>query len=56
MGHYGKFKVAILGFGVEGKDALRYFLGQGSTVTVLDKKSLEELERSGFEKSEDSES
>src|SRR3989344_910005 len=49
MGHYSKYKVAILGFGLEGQDALRYFLGQGSTVTVLDKKPIEELDRNGFE-------
>ena len=48
MGHYGKFKVAILGFGMEGQDALRYFLGQGSTVTVFDKKPKEELSVSDF--------
>ncbi|MDO8452325.1 MAG: UDP-N-acetylmuramoyl-L-alanine--D-glutamate ligase [bacterium] len=48
MGHYGKFKVGILGFGLEGQDALRYFLGQGSTVTVLDKKPIEELDRTAF--------
>lgn len=44
MGHYGKYKVAILGFGVEGQDAARYFINQGSTVTILDKKLKEELD------------
>ncbi|MBI4157736.1 UDP-N-acetylmuramoyl-L-alanine--D-glutamate ligase, partial [Candidatus Woesebacteria bacterium] len=41
--HYSDWKVAILGFGVEGKDAARYFLGQKSIITVFDKKEEKEL-------------
>lgn len=36
--HYKDYKVAILGFGVEGQDAARYFLGQKSVITVFDQK------------------
>lgn len=42
-------KVAILGFGVEGKDAAKYFLGKHADITVFDKKQKEELNFSGFE-------
>ncbi len=37
-------RVAILGFGIEGKDALKYFVGKNAEITVFDKKSKEELE------------
>ncbi len=33
--HYSKYKIAILGFGVEGQDAARYFLGQQSKKIVV---------------------
>lgn len=36
-------KVAILGFGIEGQDAARYFLAKNSQVTVFDKKPKESL-------------
>lgn len=36
--HYKDYKVAILGFGVEGQDAARYFIGQKSIITVFDQK------------------
>lgn len=36
--HYSKYKIAIIGFGVEGQDAARYFLGQQSKkISVFDK-------------------
>lgn len=42
-------RVAILGFGVEGKDAARYFVQKKAEVTVFDKKQKEELAISDFE-------
>ena len=39
-----KNKVAILGFGLEGKDALDYFLARGANVSIFDKKEEKELE------------
>lgn len=42
-------KVAILGFGIEGKDAAQYFLKKGVEITVFDKKPKEELDIAGFE-------
>lgn len=48
MGHYGKYNVAIIGFGIEGQDATRYFLGQGSKITIFDKKPIENLNTAGF--------
>ncbi len=47
--HYSDWKVAILGFGVEGKDAARYFLGQKSIITVFDKKSKSEIVKNEWE-------
>ena len=42
--HYSDFNVAILGFGVEGQDAARYFLGQKSKrIVVFDKRSKVEV-------------
>lgn len=35
--HYKDYKVAILGFGVEGQDAAGYFLGQKSIITIFDR-------------------
>lgn len=37
-------RMAILGFGIEGKDAVRFLVGQGAQVVIFDKKSKEELE------------
>lgn len=31
-------KVAILGFGMEGKDAMRYFLNKDAQISVFDNK------------------
>ncbi|MDO8503162.1 MAG: UDP-N-acetylmuramoyl-L-alanine--D-glutamate ligase [bacterium] len=42
--------VAILGFGMEGQDATKYFLAQGAKITVFDKKPREEIARGGWEK------
>jgi len=39
-----KNKIAILGFGLEGKDALDYFLAKGANVSIFDKKEEKELE------------
>lgn len=49
--HYSNHKVAILGFGVEGQDAARYFLGQKSKkIAVFDKNSKDVLPAEGYEK------
>lgn len=42
-------KVAILGFGVEGQDAARYFLKKGAQITVFDKKEKEEITKGEWE-------
>lgn len=42
---FKKKKVAILGFGVEGESSVRFFVAEGATVTVLDKKSKEEIDQ-----------
>ena len=39
-----KKKIAILGFGLEGKDALDYFLARGANVSIFDKKEKADLE------------
>jgi len=45
-------KIAILGFGTEGKDVLGYLLKQGfSDITVFDKKEKQELDFSGIDTS-----
>lgn len=41
--------IAILGFGVEGKDAAQYFLSRGAEITVFDKKEKNEIDTSGFD-------
>lgn len=46
--HYSGWKVAILGFGLEGQDAARYFLGQKSIITVFDKKEEKEIVTSAW--------
>ena len=43
-------KAAILGFGIEGKDAAKYLLGQGWEVVVFDQKEERELDFSGIDK------
>ncbi|MEK7111985.1 MAG: UDP-N-acetylmuramoyl-L-alanine--D-glutamate ligase [Patescibacteria group bacterium] len=39
-----KNKVAILGFGLEGKDTLDYFLAKGASVSIFDKKKESDLD------------
>ena len=39
-----KTKVAILGFGMEGKDTLDYFLAKGASVSIFDKKEEKDLD------------
>lgn len=49
--HYSNFKIAILGFGVEGQDAARYFLGQKSKrIVAFDKSPVENLPASDYQK------
>lgn len=40
-------KIGIIGLGIEGKDALRFLVGQGAYITVFDKKKEKELDTSG---------
>lgn len=42
-------KVAVIGLGIEGKDAISYLLGCGADVTVYDKKTESELDFTGVE-------
>lgn len=46
MNNFLNQKVAVIGLGIEGKDAINYLLGKGAIVTLFDKKSENEL---GFE-------
>ena len=51
--HANKFKgkkVAILGFGIEGRDALRYVDNKGAKITILDRKNEKDLDFRGFNK------
>ncbi|MBI2268280.1 MAG: UDP-N-acetylmuramoyl-L-alanine--D-glutamate ligase [Candidatus Blackburnbacteria bacterium] len=49
--HYSKYKVAIVGFGVEGQDAARYFLGQESKkIVVFDRNPEESFNTGEYEK------
>ena len=43
-------KVAILGFGLEGKDLALYLLGQGADVSVFDKKNEADIDFAGLDK------
>src|SRR3990172_9188726 len=43
-------KVAILGFGLEGKDLALYLLGQGVDVSVFDKKNEADIDFAGLDK------
>jgi len=45
-------KIAILGFGIEGRDTALFLLRQGARVSVFDKKPEGELDLSGMDKSE----
>ncbi len=44
MGNYHGKKVAVLGLGIEGMDAVRYLSKQGAQTTILDRKNENELE------------
>lgn len=50
MNNYKDKKVAVLGLGIEGKDAIKYLLGQEAKVTLFDKKSENELDFSDVQK------
>ena len=50
MNFTGK-KVAVLGLGIEGKDAIQYLMSQGAAVTLLDKKPESELDFEGVDRS-----
>jgi UDP-N-acetylmuramoylalanine--D-glutamate ligase len=43
-------KVAILGFGIEGKDAARHLIDSGAKVTIFDAKTKKEIDLTGFQK------
>lgn len=43
-------KIAVLGLGIEGKDAINFLLKKGASVTLLDKKSESDLDFEGVEK------
>jgi UDP-N-acetylmuramoylalanine--D-glutamate ligase len=43
-------KVAVLGLGIEGRDAINFLLNRGAKVTLFDKKEEQELDFSGIEK------
>lgn len=43
-------KVAVIGLGIEGRDAAKYLLDSGAVVTVFDKKEEKELDFSGIDK------
>lgn len=43
-------KVAVIGFGIEGRDAAKYFLAKNAQVFVFDKKPKDELDTSDLEK------
>lgn len=42
--------IAVVGFGIEGKDAINYILSQGAYVTLLDKKPETDLDFTGIDK------
>src|SRR4030042_2116993 len=44
--------IAILGFGIEGKDILRYLTGKCKSITVLDKKKENELDFGNLDRSD----
>ena len=43
-------KIAVLGLGIEGKDAINFLLGHGARVTLFDRKEDKEMDFSGIEK------
>lgn len=44
-----KFKAAILGLGIEGRDALGYLMSKGYAITVYDQKNKEDLDTSDID-------
>ena len=50
MDKFRNKKVAVIGFGIEGKDAVAYLLDCGAKVTLFDKKKEDELDFTGVEK------
>jgi UDP-N-acetylmuramoylalanine--D-glutamate ligase len=44
-------KVAVLGYGIEGRDAIKFLIDNGAEVTLFDKKNEEELDFAGIGKS-----
>jgi UDP-N-acetylmuramoylalanine--D-glutamate ligase len=44
-------KIAVLGLGIEGCDAINFFLSKGANVTLFDRKDEKELEFAGLDKS-----
>jgi UDP-N-acetylmuramoylalanine--D-glutamate ligase len=51
MTNFKNKNVAVLGLGIEGRDAISYLLSNGAIVTLLDKKEESELDFSGVKKS-----
>ena len=51
MENFNKKKVAIVGWGINGLDAVKYLLKLGAEITILDQKETKELDFSGFENS-----
>lgn len=49
MNKYLKQKVAVIGLGIEGKDAINYLLEKGAIVTLFDKKPENELDFNGVD-------
>jgi UDP-N-acetylmuramoylalanine--D-glutamate ligase len=43
-------KVAVLGLGIEGRDAINFLLNRGAKITLFDKKEEQEIDFSGIEK------
>lgn len=50
MNMYKSKKVAVLGLGIEGRDAVSYLLSIGAIVTLFDKKNESDLDFSGVDK------
>jgi len=45
-------KIAIIGFGIEGKDTTRYLIDSGAKITIFDEKTKEDLDFSGFKEAQ----
>jgi len=48
---YKNLKVAVLGLGIEGKDAINFLLERGASVTLFDQKDEKDLDFTGVDKS-----